>query len=480
MDAAKLNEAVEFMKSHETASPRRDFSDQEIVNGQAARVDSDRARRQRTGLIIRRGYIVAEFGDTHAPRSDLQRGQEHAVDHRRHRARSRADSASSTIRLRTSSRTAATTRRRTAASPGAIISSRNRSGKARCGARTPTSSAREAFGRAEMKPRAIQAARRLSTNTTTCASTASRLSLLRVFKKPMPDVFRDEVMNPIGASTTWKWVPYTNAYVDIDGTRMASVSGGTRWGGGMWINSYDMARFGLLWLRNGKWGDKQIVSPGYVKMATTPSAHGPDYGFLWWLNTKQAQWPGSPANAFERSARAATSSSFRRATTSSWSGDGARSRPKASGVSSPPLRADRPRRMNLAYVSLAALVVAILVSCFTELNVGILALALAWIVGVYVGGMPLNDVIAGFPVSLFLTLAGVTLLFCAGAAEPHARSHRSSRGARVPRQHRADPGHVFRARPARWRRWALATSRRPRCSARWRWRSRAVRPFPRS
>ena len=124
------------------------------------------------------------------------------------------------------------------------------------------------------------------------------LSLLRVFKKPIPDVFRDEVMNPIGASTTWKWVPYTNAYVDIDGKRMASVSGGTRWGGGMWINSYDMARFGLLWLRNGKWGDKQIVPPAYVKMATTPSAHGPDYGFLWWLNTKQAQWPGSPADAF--------------------------------------------------------------------------------------------------------------------------------------------------------------------------------------
>ena len=67
--------------------------------------------------------------------------------------------------------------------------------------------------------------------------------------------------------------------------------------------------------------------------------------------------------------------------------------------------------MNLAYVSLAALVIAILVSCFTELNVGILALALAWIVGVYVGGMPLNEVIGGFPVSLFLTLAGVTLLF---------------------------------------------------------------------
>lgn len=67
--------------------------------------------------------------------------------------------------------------------------------------------------------------------------------------------------------------------------------------------------------------------------------------------------------------------------------------------------------MNLAYVSLAALVVAILVSCLTELNVGVLSVALAFIVGVYVGHLPLNDVINGFPVSLFLTLAGVTLLF---------------------------------------------------------------------
>ena len=94
-------------------------------------------------------------------------------------------------------------------------------------------------------------------------------------------------------------MPYANAYVDVDGKRMPSVSGGTRWGGGVWISSYDLARFGLLWLRGGKWGDRQVVSPAYVKMATTPSAHGPDYGFLWWLNAKQGFWAGSPANAFE-------------------------------------------------------------------------------------------------------------------------------------------------------------------------------------
>jgi di/tricarboxylate transporter len=67
--------------------------------------------------------------------------------------------------------------------------------------------------------------------------------------------------------------------------------------------------------------------------------------------------------------------------------------------------------MNLAWLSLGALVVAMVVSCVTELNVGVLGLALAWLVGVYAGGMSLNDVVAGFPVQLFLTLAGVTLLF---------------------------------------------------------------------
>jgi len=67
--------------------------------------------------------------------------------------------------------------------------------------------------------------------------------------------------------------------------------------------------------------------------------------------------------------------------------------------------------MSLAWISVAALVVAILVSCFTTINVGVLAMALAWIVGVYIGKMPVATVMAGFPSQLFLTLAGVTLLF---------------------------------------------------------------------
>jgi Na+/H+ antiporter NhaD/arsenite permease-like protein len=67
--------------------------------------------------------------------------------------------------------------------------------------------------------------------------------------------------------------------------------------------------------------------------------------------------------------------------------------------------------MSLAVISLTALIIVLLVSCTTSLNVGVLALAAAWIVGVYLGGMRLEDVLGTFPIQLFLTLVGVTLLF---------------------------------------------------------------------
>jgi CubicO group peptidase (beta-lactamase class C family) len=119
-----------------------------------------------------------------------------------------------------------------------------------------------------------------------------------VFGKPVPEVFQQEVMDPIGASNTWKWVPYTNSYVELNGKLVPSVSGGTRWGGGMWIDSWDMARFGYLWLRGGAWKGRQILPQDYVKAALSPSEHGPDYGYLWWLNTKGKNLPGLPATAF--------------------------------------------------------------------------------------------------------------------------------------------------------------------------------------
>jgi di/tricarboxylate transporter len=67
--------------------------------------------------------------------------------------------------------------------------------------------------------------------------------------------------------------------------------------------------------------------------------------------------------------------------------------------------------MNLGVLSLLALVLAVTLSCFTQLNVGLLSIVLAWIIGVYFGGMGTREVAAGFPIDIFLTLTAVTMLF---------------------------------------------------------------------
>jgi len=66
---------------------------------------------------------------------------------------------------------------------------------------------------------------------------------------------------------------------------------------------------------------------------------------------------------------------------------------------------------HLGLITLLALALAVILSCFTQLNVGVLCIALAWIIGVYLGNMPFREVIGGFPIEIFLTLTGVTLIF---------------------------------------------------------------------
>ena len=125
------------------------------------------------------------------------------------------------------------------------------------------------------------------------------LSLARVFGKGLPEVLKENIMDKIGASQKWTWQGYgPKSTVEINGKPVESVSGGTRWGGGLWINSQDLARFGLLILNKGNWDGKQLVSEKWLKEATTPSLHGPDYGYLWWLNTQQKKWPSGPASSF--------------------------------------------------------------------------------------------------------------------------------------------------------------------------------------
>jgi CubicO group peptidase (beta-lactamase class C family) len=109
-------------------------------------------------------------------------------------------------------------------------------------------------------------------------------SLLQVWRKPLPMILKEKIMDPIGASTTWRWYGYENSFVNVDGLMMESVSGGGHFGGGIFINTLDHARFGLLFLRNGKWKNQQLISENWVNISQQPSAANKSYGFMWWLN----------------------------------------------------------------------------------------------------------------------------------------------------------------------------------------------------
>lgn len=124
------------------------------------------------------------------------------------------------------------------------------------------------------------------------------LSLMRVFNKPLPDIFANRVMIPIGASDDWRWEGYSNAWVEVSGLPMQAVPGGSHWGGGVSISAQDMVKVGQLAARGGEWGGRQLVPSEWIAGCTTPCALNAAYGFLFWLNTNREKWPAASARAF--------------------------------------------------------------------------------------------------------------------------------------------------------------------------------------
>lgn len=125
------------------------------------------------------------------------------------------------------------------------------------------------------------------------------LAATGVWRKPLPQALKQYIMDPIGASNTWRWTGYRNAWIVLDGQPVQSVSGGGHWGGGMFINAWDMARFGWLTLNRGKWNGRQLLSEAWIKQSLTPTVPKTDYGYMnWFLNTDRKMLPSAPATAF--------------------------------------------------------------------------------------------------------------------------------------------------------------------------------------
>jgi len=122
------------------------------------------------------------------------------------------------------------------------------------------------------------------------------LAATQVWRRPLPQVLKELVMDPIGASNTWRWHGYDNSWITLDGARVQAVSGGGHWGGGMFISARDQARFGLFTLRRGNWEGRQLLAESWFDMATTPTGPEPGYGFMnYFLNG-----PGSGADGGRR------------------------------------------------------------------------------------------------------------------------------------------------------------------------------------
>ena len=124
------------------------------------------------------------------------------------------------------------------------------------------------------------------------------LALLRRFRRPLPEVFAERIMQPIGASPDWSWHGYRTSSVEIDGRMVESVSGGTHWGGGMLIHAEDQARIGLLMLRHGEWAGRRILPEQWIEQSLRPCPLNPVYGLLWWLNTNGGRYKSAPESSF--------------------------------------------------------------------------------------------------------------------------------------------------------------------------------------
>lgn len=320
LDSGKLNAAIRFARDHESKSPRnlevahyQTFGREPF--GEAVGPFSERG--EQAGIVIRNGYIVAEWGDPF--RVDMtfsvtksflstvvglayDKGMIKSLDDTVYRSMAPVQvykpnalpkgenyGEPSLINLYPTSHNRTITwnhlLRQTSDWEGTLW------GKPEWADR-PGPNPSDWSTRARNKPGTVYEYNDVRVN-------VLALSILNIWRKPLPQVLKENIMDPIGASSTWRWLGYENSWVVLDGQIVQAVGGGGHWGGGMFINARDMARFGYLTLRRGKWKNAQLISDQWVSWALTPTPAQPTYGFMnWFLNTDKKLLQSAPEKAF--------------------------------------------------------------------------------------------------------------------------------------------------------------------------------------
>lgn len=324
MDAAKLDSAISFAKANESRASRdleanhyQSFGRQEPF---AELVGPVKPRGDMTGVIVRGGYIVAEWGDptrvdmTHSVTKSfvsttvglaVERGLIRSIDDTVYRAigpvlhaempRLAIEGGRGQFGARVPIEPFDTPHNRRITWRHLLTQSSDFEGtlwgKPEWADR-PSNQPATWWTRDRVEPGTVYEYNDTRVNALALASTL-------VWRRPLPEVLKELVMDPIGASATWRWYGYDSSWIVLDGKLMQSVSGGGHWGGGMFINAYDMARFGLLGLRNGKWGSKQVIPAPWIAESRTPSKAQPTYGFMnYFLNTGKRPLPSMPETVF--------------------------------------------------------------------------------------------------------------------------------------------------------------------------------------
>lgn len=299
MDRARLDEAVAFAIAHENRNTKDLAAD--IRNTFRAEapynelIGPTRARTGSNGVIVRRGFVAAAWGDT--ARADMtfsvtksflsavvgvlvDRGLIGDVDGRV------ADSMPPGVDLFASPHNAKITwdhlLRQTSDWSGTLW------GKPDWADRPPRGVPPERWpDRAFHEPGTFFKYNDTRVNVLAFAA-------LHVAKRELPAVLREAIMDPIGASDAWRWEGYANSRVTIDGREMVSVSGGGHFGGGLFIDAFDLARFGYLFLADGVWAGRRLVSDQWISRCRSPGPANPQYGYMnWYLNNPAKRGDGS-------------------------------------------------------------------------------------------------------------------------------------------------------------------------------------------
>jgi len=124
------------------------------------------------------------------------------------------------------------------------------------------------------------------------------LALMRLFDRELPDILREHIMRPLGASDSWHWHGYDNSWIESNGKRLHSVPGGGHWGGGMVISAHDQMLLAQMMVNKGSVSGKQILPVQWIEQMTTPCDIAPWYGFFTWLNTNHVVSQSLPAESF--------------------------------------------------------------------------------------------------------------------------------------------------------------------------------------